>query len=86
MAGPDAKAAYQALLKVIIRPPRATYDEKRLGLSDFSVLRSGACTARTLSCGTTAGSRSGRRSGRPLLRRTHHRRASSMRTATRAID
>ena len=39
MAGPDAKAAYQALLKVIIRPPRATYDEKRLGLSDFSVLR-----------------------------------------------
>ena len=39
MAGPDAKAAYQALLKVIIRPPRATYDEKRLGLADFSVLR-----------------------------------------------
>lgn len=39
VAGPDAKAAYQALLKVIIRPPRATYDEKRLGLTDFSVLR-----------------------------------------------
>ena len=37
VAGPEVKAAYQSLLKVIIRPPRATYDERRLGVADFAI-------------------------------------------------
>ena len=31
------KAAFQSLIKVIIRPPRATFDERRLGVADFAV-------------------------------------------------
>ncbi|KAJ8611661.1 hypothetical protein CTAYLR_007880 [Chrysophaeum taylorii] len=37
LAGPEVKAAFQALVKVIIRPPRATFDEKRLGARDFAI-------------------------------------------------
>lgn len=37
LAGPEVKAAFQALVKVIIRPPRATFDERRLGARDFAI-------------------------------------------------
>lgn len=37
LAGPEVKAAFQALVKVIIRPPRATYDDRRLGARDFAI-------------------------------------------------
>ncbi|KAK7234417.1 palmitoyl-(protein) hydrolase [Aureococcus anophagefferens] len=46
VAGPEVKAAYQSLLKVIIRPPRATYDERRLGVADFAI-KTEATTHRT---------------------------------------
>lgn len=37
LAGPEVKAAFQSLVKVIIRPPRATFDERRLGAKDFAI-------------------------------------------------
>jgi len=37
LAGADVKAGYQALVKVVIRPPRATFDERRLGARDFGI-------------------------------------------------
>uniref|UniRef100_A0A7S3NJT4 Serine aminopeptidase S33 domain-containing protein n=1 Tax=Aureoumbra lagunensis TaxID=44058 RepID=A0A7S3NJT4_9STRA len=53
LAGSEVKAAYQALVKVIIRPPRATFDERRLGARDFGIRPPRLPMSRPLSWGQT---------------------------------